>query len=116
MMFDVVTLFPEMFDSVLSASLLGKGIARGLLEVHFTDPRDFVDGRHRSVDDTPYGGGAGMVMRPEPLTAAIEHAERERGPARKILLAPTGRPLTQPTIERLAREAHLLLVCGRYEG
>jgi tRNA (guanine37-N1)-methyltransferase len=114
--FDVVTLFPEMFSSVLSASLLGKAIARGLFTVCFTDPREFAEGKHRSVDDTPYGGGAGMVMRPDPVVAAIERAEAERGPARKILLGPTGQPLDQPTVLRLAAESHLLLVCGRYEG
>jgi tRNA (guanine37-N1)-methyltransferase len=116
MIFEVLTIFPEMFSSVLEASLLGKAIARGALTVHLTDPRDFAEGKHHSVDDTPYGGGAGMVMRPEPLAAAIEHVERARGPAHKLLLCPTGAPLTQRTVVRLAREAHLLMVCARYEG
>ena len=80
MIFEVVTLFPEMFSSVLSASLLGKAIEKGALTVHLTDPRDFTTDKHRTVDDTPYGGGAGMVMRPEPLVAAIEAVERRARP------------------------------------
>ena len=72
---EVVTIFPEMFSSVLSTSVLGKAIQKGALEVRFTDPRDFTEDKHRSVDDTPYGGGAGMVMRVEPLVQAIEHIE-----------------------------------------
>jgi tRNA (guanine37-N1)-methyltransferase len=114
--FEVVTLFPEMFSSVLSASLLGRAAQKGALEVRFTDPRDFSDDKHRSVDDTPYGGGAGMVMRPDPLVAAIEHAEARSRPIHKVLLCPTGRPLDQPTVVRLAREPRLLLACARYEG
>jgi tRNA (guanine37-N1)-methyltransferase len=113
---DVVTLFPEMFSSVLAASLLGKAIEKGTLAVHLTDPRSFTTDKHHSVDDTPYGGGAGMVMRPEPLVAAIEQVEALRGRARKVLLCPSGAPLTQATVVRLASEPHLMLVCGRYEG
>lgn len=113
---EVVTIFPEMFASVLSASLLGRAIEKQALAVHFTDPRDFTTDRHRSVDDAPYGGGAGMVMRPEPLAAAIEAVVQARGPARKIALCPTGVPLTQEIVKRLAQEPRLLLVCGRYEG
>ena len=118
MRIDVVTLFPEMFSSVLGASLLGKAIARGLVEVELTDPRQFGLGRHRSTDDAPYGGGSGMVMRPEPLVSAIEQAEArgERGPAHKILLTPSGRPLDRAAVLRLAALPRLLLVCGRYEG
>jgi tRNA (guanine37-N1)-methyltransferase len=112
----VVTIFPEMFASVLSASLLGRAIEKGALAVELTDPRDFTTDRHRSVDDAPYGGGAGMVMRPEPLCAALEHVVATRGPARKIALCPTGAPLTQEIVKRLAREPRLVLVCGRYEG
>jgi tRNA (guanine37-N1)-methyltransferase len=116
MIIEVVTIFPEMFASFLSASLIGKGIAKGAFAVCFVDPRDFTADKHRSVDDTPYGGGAGMVMRPDPLVAAIESAIAARGPARKVLLAPTGAPLDRATVSRLAAEARLVLVCGRYEG
>jgi tRNA (guanine37-N1)-methyltransferase len=116
--FEVVTLFPEMFDSVLRAGVLGKGVERGLLQVHFTNPRDFTADRHRSVDDTPYGGGVGMVMRVEPLVAAIEHAVAARGPApaHRILLTPVGAPLRHARVRDLARLSRILLVCGRYEG
>ncbi len=114
--FDIITLFPEMFTSAFSTSLLGKAIASGQVSVDFVNPRDFTEDKHRSVDDTPYGGGAGMVMRPGPLVAAIEHAEKTRGRARKILLCPSGAPLSQSMVNRLAREPRVLLVCGRYEG
>jgi tRNA (guanine37-N1)-methyltransferase len=116
MQFEVVTIFPEMFASVLSTSVLGKAQEKGALQVFLTDPRAFTVDKHRSVDDTPYGGGAGMVMRPDPLVAAIEGIEAARGKAHKILLAPTGAPLTQPTVRRLATHARVMLVCGRYEG
>lgn len=116
MIVDVVTIFPEMFSSVLKATMLGRAIGKGALEVALTDPRDFTEDKHRSVDDTPYGGGAGMVMRPDPLVAAIEHAEAARGPALKLALTPAGPTLTQATVNRLAAEPHLLLLCGRYEG
>ncbi len=116
MIFEVVTLFPEMFGSVMSTSLLGKAVEKGALTVHLTDPRAFTTDKHHSVDDTPSGGGAGMVRRPDPVVAAIEAVEAARGPARKILLAPTGAPLTQPTVLRLATLPRVMLVCGRYEG
>jgi tRNA (guanine37-N1)-methyltransferase len=112
MRIDVITIFPEMFSSFLGASLLGKAIQKGLLEVHFVDPRQFTEDKHRSVDDAPYGGGAGMVMRPEPLVTAIQST----GEARKILLAPTGRRLDRAYLAELAARPHLTLVCGRYEG
>ncbi len=116
MEFEVVTIFPELFPSVLGASLLGKAIERGLVRVHLTDPRDFAPGRHRSVDDAPYGGGSGMVMRPDPLVAAIEACEAARGAVHKILLGPAGAPLDQAAVNRLAAMQRVLLVCGRYEG
>jgi tRNA (guanine37-N1)-methyltransferase len=116
MIFEVLTLFPEMFSSVLSASLLGKAIQKGALTVHLTDPRDFTEDKHRSVDDTPYGGGAGMVMRPAPLVAALEHVTTVRGPVHRVALCPTGAPFTQATAVRLSSLARVALVCGRYEG
>jgi tRNA (guanine37-N1)-methyltransferase len=114
--FEVVTLFPELFDSVLRASLLGKAIAAGIVRVHFTSPRDFAPGKHRQVDDTPYGGGVGMVMKPDPLVSAIESAVAARGPAHRVLLSPAGRPLDQARVRALAQRPRILLVCGRYEG
>lgn len=116
MTFEVITIFPEMFTSVLGTSVLGKAIARGLFAVHFTDPRDFAPGKHRSTDDAPYGGGSGMVMRPEPLVSALEHVAAVRGPGRRILLSAAGRPFDRATVVRLGREQRLVLVCGRYEG
>ena len=114
--FEVVTLFRELFDSPLKTSLVGRAAERGVFAVHFTDPRDFAPDKHRTVDDTPYGGGAGMVMRPDPLVAALEHLEAARGTAHKILLCPSGQPLTQAVVNRLATLPRLALVCGRYEG
>lgn len=114
--FEVVTLFPEMFQSVLAASLLGKAIQAGLIEVQFTDPRTFTTDRHRTVDDAPYGGGVGMVMKAPPLVDAIEAALAARGPAHRVLLTPAGRPFSQAVARELAARPRVLLVCGRYEG
>jgi len=118
----VVTIFPEMFESTLGASLLGKALEAGLLAVDFVNPRDFTTDRHRSVDDAPYGGGPGMVMKAEPLVAAIEAAASESGSAsataraHRVLLTPAGAPLTQRRVRELADLEHVVLVCGRYEG
>ena len=111
--FSVVTIFPEMFESVLATSLLGRARSEGLLEVEFVNPRDFARDRHRSVDDSPYGGGPGMVMKVEPLVAAIESIG---GATHRVLLSPGGTPLRQRRVEELARLEHIVLVCGRYEG
>ena len=113
---EVVSLFPTMFDSVLNESLLGRARKEGALAVHFTNPRDYAPGKHRSVDDTPYGGGAGMVMRPGPLVDAIEAVEKLRGPSRKVLFSPVGAKLDRDAVLRLARYPRLCLVCTRYEG
>jgi tRNA (guanine37-N1)-methyltransferase len=115
MRFTVVTIFPEMFASVLDAGVLGRAIAAGAIEVGFVNPRDFTSDRHRTVDDTPYGGGPGMVMKVEPVVAAIEAAQGP-GPAHRILLSAGGRPLKQQRVQELAAMPHLVLVCGRYEG
>jgi tRNA (guanine37-N1)-methyltransferase len=113
---ELITLFPEAFDSFLGASLLGKAIDGGIVRVHRTSPRDFAPGRHRQVDDSPYGGGPGMILRPEPVAAAIEAAEAERGRAHRILLAPSGRLFDQGLAGELAARRRLMLICGRYEG
>lgn len=113
---DVVTLFPEMFLPVLSVSITGRALARGQLALHLTNPRDFAPGKHRSTDDTPFGGGSGMVMRPDPLVSALEAIEAQRGRGRRILLTPGGQPLRQSEVRRLATLPHLTLICGRYEG
>ena len=114
--FELVTLFPEMFDGFLGATLLGKAIAAGVIGAHRTSPRDFAPGRHRQVDDTPYGGGPGMIMRVEPIAAAVEAIETARGPSHRILLTPQGRPFDQAWARELATRPRLTLVCGRYEG
>jgi len=114
MRIDVVTLFPELFDAPLRASVIGRALERGLLRVAVHDLREHGLGRHRSVDDYPYGGGAGMVLRPEPLHAAIEPLRRAG--AVVILLDPAGERLTDALARELAALPHLALVCGRYEG
>jgi tRNA (guanine37-N1)-methyltransferase len=113
---EIVTLFPEVFDSFLRASLLGKAIDHGIVRVNRTNPRDFARGRHRQVDDSPYGGGPGMILRPEPVAAAIEAAESARGRAHRLLLSPSGRLFDQALARELAGRGRLLLICGRYEG
>jgi tRNA (guanine37-N1)-methyltransferase len=114
--FELITLFPELFDSFLAASLLGKAIDGGLVAVSRTNPRDFGLGRHHSVDDSPYGGGPGMVLRPEPLSAAIDHVEQARGPSHRLVLSPQGRLFDQQTAAALAGKPRVMLICGRYEG
>ena len=111
---DVVTLFPELFDAPLHTSVIGRAVERGILSVRLHDLREHGIGRHRVVDDAPYGGGAGMVMRPEPLFAAIEPLRVEG--AHVILLDPAGERLTDALARELAAARHLVLVCGRYEG
>ena len=114
MRIDVVTIFPELFDLPLRTSIIGRAAEQGIVTFGVHDLRDHGLGRHRSVDDYPYGGGAGMVMRPEPLFAAIEPL-RDAG-AHVILLDPAGERLTDGLARTLAALPHLALVCGRYEG
>ena len=112
----ILTLFPRMVEGPLCESILGKAREKGLLRVQVTDIREFADGKHRVTDDVPYGGGAGMVMKPEPLVAAIE-AARQRAPgARVVLLSPQGARFDQGKAQELAVHGALILVCGRYEG
>jgi tRNA (guanine37-N1)-methyltransferase len=113
---EIVTLFPEIFDSFLGASLLGKAIGAGLVAIDRTNPRDHVPGRHRSVDDPPYGGGPGMILRPAPLADAIDDIEKRRGRAFRVFLSPSGTLMSQTVAVDLARRRRVLLVCGRYEG
>ena len=115
MLVDVVTIFPEFFDSPLRTGLLGKAGERGLVRVRRHDLRAWASDRHRSVDDAPFGGGAGMVMLPGPWFEALDALLAE-GPAHIVLLAPDGRRFDHATAARLAREPRLVLCCGRYEG
>lgn len=115
--FDVVTLFPEMFAAVTASGITRKALEAGLWRLETWNPRDFTTDKYRTVDDRPYGGGPGMVMRCEPVVAAIEAAAaRLPGPAHRVLLTPSGAPLTQARVRELAALPHLVLVCGRYEG
>ena len=111
----VITLFPEIFAGPLSAGMIHRARERGLLSVSLHQLRDYAIGRHLQVDDTPYGGGQGMLLKPEPLVAAIDHVCAQEQPHR-ILLSARGTPFTQAVARRLASNPSLLLVCGRYEG
>jgi tRNA (guanine37-N1)-methyltransferase len=114
--FELVTLFPEMFDGLLASTVIGKAIGAGIVAVHRTNPRDYGLGNYRQVDDTPYGGGPGMIMRVEPIAAALDAIVAARGPSRRILLSPRGRRFDQAGARALAAEPRITLVCGRYEG
>lgn len=118
---DVVTLFPELFDTFLETSFVGRARTQGALTVDRRSPRDFGLGKHRSVDDTPYGGGSGMLMRVDVLVACMESLDGTattagRARSHRVLLTPQGAPLTQGLVERMATLPALMLVCGRYEG
>jgi len=114
---DVVTIFPAFFD-VLEVSLLGKARGAGILDVHVHDLREHTHDRHRTVDDTPYGGGAGMVMKPEPWGEALDAIAADAGDARPTFIfpSPAGEPFTQATARELSAASHLVFGCGRYEG
>jgi tRNA (guanine37-N1)-methyltransferase len=116
---DVITIFPALFEPFLEESMVGIARRGGQVEIRVHDLRGFAGDRHHTVDDAPYGGGPGMVMKPEPLVAAVESLAGPKGPgraARVVLLTPQGDRLDQPRLAALARESHLALVCGRYEG
>ena len=121
MRIDIVTLFPELFETFLRTSFVGKATAGGKLETRFRSPRDFGLGKHKSVDDTPYGGGSGMVMRVDVMVACMEaldaQAEQEGKPrARRVLLTPQGRPFVQAVATAFSTTPAIMLICGRYEG
>ena len=116
MQFHVLTIFPEFFASPLSASLLKKAQDRGLVTCHVHNLRDYTADKHRSTDDAPYGGGPGMVMKPEPIFAALEALGRRLERPKRLLLSPQGTPLTQQKVGQLTAEQTVVLVCGRYEG
>jgi len=113
---DILTLFPEMFDAVLKSSILGKATEKGILRVGVINIRDFSKDRHRRVDDYPYGGGAGMVMMPQPLYDAIKSVKDKSPDARVVLTSPRGKPFDQEKARLLSKEPHLVIVCGHYEG
>jgi tRNA (guanine37-N1)-methyltransferase len=114
---DIVTIFPAMIEQPLAAGIIGRAIERGTLDVKVRDLRDFTTDRHRVVDDVPYGGGPGMVLKPDPIFRALEAIEAERGaPLTVILTSPQGTRFTQAVAQRLSGVAHIVLLCGRYEG
>jgi tRNA (guanine37-N1)-methyltransferase len=121
MLIRILTLFPEMFDGPFNASIVGRAVQRGLVEVSLHQLRDYAHDRHRTVDDTPYGGGPGMVMMAQPLFEAVEDLKaKHAGPAgsapKVVLMSPQGRLLNQALVRTLAAEPSLIIVCGHYEG
>jgi len=116
MRFDILTLFPNMFSSPLQESILGKAIEKGLIQIQTVNIRDFALDKHQVVDDTPYGGGQGMVMKVEPIARAIESVKSQNPSARTIYLTPQGKPFDQDSARKLSSQPHLVLLCGRYEG
>lgn len=117
MRFDILTLFPDIFHGYLGQSLLEKAIAKGLIDVQLWNFRDWTTDKHQSVDDTPYGGGPGMLIMCQPVYACVEHVQQQgKQPGQLVMLTPQGRRLDQQLIEELAGYQRLLLLCGRYEG
>lgn len=116
MKIDIVTLFPDMFLGPFQESIIKRAQDRGLLEIGLHQLRDFTTDRHRTVDDTPYGGGAGMLMKPEPIAAAITSVRRNNPDAKVVLLSPQGEPLSQQLAQDFSAMPGLILICGRYEG
>ena len=113
---DIVTLFPELFPGPLGASVIGRGAAQGLWSLRLTQLRDFATGKHRNVDDTPAGGGAGMVLRADVLAAAIDSVSHQNDPRPRLLMSPRGKPLTQQRARALAHGPGAVIICGRFEG
>lgn len=116
MQFDILTLFPAMLEGPLTASILGKAIDKGLITIDLHNLRDWAEGKHQVTDDTPYGGGDGMVMKVEPIASALIELKEQRPQSRVLLMSPQGKPFQQVDAERFSRETGLVFVCGRYEG
>ncbi|WP_136797976.1 MULTISPECIES: tRNA (guanosine(37)-N1)-methyltransferase TrmD [Desulfosediminicola] len=116
MIFDILTIFPELLNSPFEEGIIRRARQDNKIEIHTRNIRDFALDKHSMTDDRPFGGGEGMVMKPEPLAAAVESAKAAHGNGKVILMSPQGKAFNQATAERLSREEHLILVCGRYEG
>lgn len=116
MRIDVITIFPPLLAGAFEHSIIKRARDRAIVELHVHDLRDYTDDRHRTVDDYPYGGGAGMVMKPEPWFRAVESLRGHDNPGQAVLLTPQGQRLDQALARRLAREDRLIILCGRYEG
>lgn len=116
MIFDILTLFPGMFESPLQESIIGRAVEQKLLKIRTHNLRDWAEGRHLTTDDAPYGGGDGMVMKPEPVARAVADLKGESPDAKVLLMTPQGQPFSQTHAKRLAGEQGLIFLCGRYEG
>jgi tRNA (guanine37-N1)-methyltransferase len=116
MRFDIITIFPEIFSEVFDFGIIRRAVETGLIGINVHDLRDFTFDRHKQVDDRPFGGGAGMVMKPEPLFRAVESVIGDESDANVLLLSPQGRLFDQATAAKYAKEQRLVLICGRYEG
>ena len=116
MRFDIITIFPEIFIEVFDFGIIRRAVEANLLEIGVHDLRDFTEDRHRQVDDRPFGGGAGMVMKPEPLFRAVEHVKQDAADASVVLLSPQGRLFSQELALEYSRSSQVVLICGRYEG
>jgi len=116
MRFDVLTLFPELIESHMSFSIMKRAVEEGIIEVHAIDPRDYTLDKHRKVDDTPYGGGAGMVLAPQPYVDAYEKGVKKLENSVTIMMTPQGEPFTDKISDELAKYAQVIILCGHYEG
>ncbi len=116
MRFDVVTLFPELVESVANVGVLGRAVKNGQIQLNSWNPRDYTRDRHRTVDDRPYGGGPGMLMKVEPLRDAIVDAKKAAADSRVIYMSPQGKTVTQQDVQSMAKQPGLILIAGRYEG
>jgi len=116
MRFDILSIFPEMFASLIDYGIIGRALKRGQIEINLVNLRDFAEGPHLVTDDRPFGGGDGMVMKPEPIVRALESISTGKGEKGVILLTPQGQPFTQSIARGLAMLEQIVLVCGRYEG
>ena len=116
MKFDILTIFPDMLEGPLTASILGKAADKGLIDINLHNLRDWAAGKHQVTDDTPYGGGDGMVMKVEPVAAALSELRQKRPKSRVLLMSPQGKTFQQADAERFSQEDGLVFVCGRYEG
>ncbi|MFC1837377.1 tRNA (guanosine(37)-N1)-methyltransferase TrmD [Thermodesulfobacteriota bacterium] len=116
MRFDILTIFPQLLDSPLEEGIIRRAVSAGVIHVNIHNIRDFALNKHAMTDDRPYGGGEGMVMKPEPIAATLKSIDKEKSGGRVIFLSPQGKTYTQETAERLAGHEHLILLCGRYEG
>jgi tRNA (guanine37-N1)-methyltransferase len=116
MHFDILTIFPQFFESPLKEGIIRRALLNGQVSIEIENIRDFASDKHSMTDDRPFGGGEGMVMKPEPLAAAIRHAKKKSSCGYVVLLSPQGRKYEQAVVQHLAAREHLILVCGRYEG